>query len=402
MCALVSSHERLPPLQTPTSTPSRDGAPRPKRMVVPLVAAGLIGGLASVGILQVTGALGDSTPAHQPATASTAAATVTPATAEAAGSGATTRLNAGAVYAAASPGVVDITSTSRATDAGPFGGQEGAGTSTGTGFVVNADGRIVTAAHVVEGATKVTVTFSDGTTRTATVLGVDNATDLAVIKVDPSGLTLHPLRLGSSAALSVGAEVAAIGDPFGYKRSISTGIVAGLDRTVAAPNGYTVAHAIQTDAALNPGNSGGPLLDAAGNVVGVVDQIATGGGAKQNSGVGFAIPIDLVARELDTLSAGHEVRHAYIGVATSDASGATAGALVGDVAAGSPAASAGIRAGDVITSADGKTVKGASDLVAAIAAHAPGDKTQVTVLRGGGAKTFTVTLGTQPSTRTGG
>ncbi len=126
------------------------------------------------------------------------------------------------------------------------------------------------------------------------MLGTDEATDVAVLSVDPSGLTLHPLALGSSASLAIGDQVAAIGDPFTYQRSLSTGVVSGLDRTISAPNGFTVAHAIQTDAALNPGNSGGPVLDAGGHVIGIVDQIATNGSSQTSSGVGFAVPIDLV------------------------------------------------------------------------------------------------------------
>ena len=200
--------------------------------------------------------------------------------------------------------MVDITSrgiSSSGDGASPFGGPSQSGsTATGTGFVVDGKGHIVTAAHVVDGASSISVKFQDGTTRTAKVLGTDNATDVAVLSVDPSGLTLHPLALGSSASLSIGDEVAAIGDPFTYDRSLSTGVVSGLDRTISAPNGFTVAHAIQTDAALNPGNSGGPVLDASGRVIGIVDQIATNGSSETSSGVGFAVPIDLVRSELST------------------------------------------------------------------------------------------------------
>ena len=201
-------------------------------------------------------------------------------------------LDASSVYASAAPGVVDI-----AVDNG-----------SGTGFVVDKDGHIVTAAHVVNGANSISVKFQDGTTRKATVLGQDDATDVAVIKIDPSGLTLHPLTLGSSASVGVGDDVAAIGDPFGYARSISTGIVSGVDRTIKAPNGFTVAHAIQTDAAMNPGNSGGPVLNADGQVVGIADQIATDGSADQSAGVGFAVPIDLVKSALDDAQVGRHGR----------------------------------------------------------------------------------------------
>jgi putative serine protease PepD len=241
------------------------------------------------------------------------------------------------------------------------------------------------------------VKFQDGTTRTAKVLGTDEATDVAVLSVDPSGLTLHPLALGSSASLSIGDQVAAIGDPFTYDRSLSTGVVSGLDRTISAPNGFTVAHAIQTDAALNPGNSGGPVLDTSGRVIGIVDQIATNGSSQTSSGVGFAVPIDLVRSELSKLEAGQTVRHAYLGVSTSDLGTGTAGALIQSVTSSGPAAGAGLRSGDVVTRIGSATIKGTNDLVAAVAAHAPGDRVQVTVKRGSNTQTVTVTLGTQPT-----
>jgi putative serine protease PepD len=316
-------------------------------------------------------------------------------------------LNASGLYASASAGVVDITSKSSGSQATPgqFGGppQGGASTSTGTGFVVDKSGHIVTAAHVVDGASSVTVKFKDGATRTAKVLGTDDATDLAVLGIDPSGLTLQPLALGSSSSLRIGDAVAAIGDPFRYARSLSTGIVSGVDRTIQAPNGFTVAHAIQTDAALNPGNSGGPVLAADGTVVGVVDQIATGSsGADQSSGVGFAIPSDIVRSELAALIAGQSVHHAYMGVSTDDAAGSTPGAQVAAVGGGGPAQKAGLRAGDIVTTIDGKPVKGSSDLVAAIADHKPGDSIRVQVRRGSQTISATVQLAEQPATPTQG
>ena len=177
--------------------------------------------------------------------------------------------------------------------------------------------------------------------------------------------------------------------------SISSGIVSGLDRTIQAPNGYTVAHAIQTDAALNPGNSGGPILDSSGHVVGIADQIATGGGSsEQSSGVGFAVPIDLVTGELRALEAGRTVEHAFLGVSSGEST-TTTGALIAAVSAGSPASSAGLRAGDVVTAVDGQKVTGSSDLVAAIAQRDPGDRLALTVRRGGRTLTVNPTLGTQ-------
>jgi len=221
-----------------------------------------------------------------------------------------------------------------------------------------------------------------------------------VLKIDASGETLHTLKLASSSP-GIGDAVAAIGDPFGYARSISTGIVSGLDRTIQAPNGFTVAHAIQTDAALNPGNSGGPVLNANGQIIGIVDQIATNGNAEQSSGVGFAVPIAIVRSELSTLKSGAKVTHAYLGVATSDLS-TTSGATIASVSQGGPAAAAGLRTGDVVTKIGDTTVSGPNDLVAAIAAHHPGEKVTLIVRRGASTTQMTVTLGTQPAQSTSG
>jgi putative serine protease PepD len=368
----------------------------PSRGLAALLAlTALIGGVAGAGLLLVTGA-GDST--------STTTITQAPATLSSAANETTgaTGLNARALYAGTAAGVVDITSrgVTESTGGGgsPFGGQrQSTATATGTGFVIDGKGNIVTAAHVVDGASSITVKFQDGTTRTAKLLGKDNATDVAVLSVDPSGLSLHPLALGSSASLVVGDQVAAIGDPFTYDRSMSTGIVSGLDRTISAPNGFTVAHAIQTDASLNPGNSGGPVLNAAGKVIGIVDQIATNGSSQTSSGVGFAVPIDLVRSELPQLEAGQTVKHAYLGVSTSDASTATPGALIQSVTTGGPAANAGLRSGDIVTSIGTATIKGTNDLVAAIATHKAGDRVAASVRRGSQTIKVTVTLGTQPS-----
>ena len=392
-------YDRRPPggSPPPPAPPGRGGrGPRRRGLALLLILTALGGGVAGAGLLLLTGA-GDGT--------TTTTTTVTEATTAAAAqrsdaSNASGGLDARTLYANANPGVVDITSrgiSSSGGGASPFGGSNQSATATGTGFVVDGRGHIVTAAHVVEGASSISVKFQDGTTRTAKVLGTDEATDVAVLSIDPSGLTLHPLALGSSASLSIGDEVAAIGDPFTYDRSLSTGVVSGLDRTISAPNGFTVAHAIQTDAALNPGNSGGPVLDASGRVIGIVDQIATNGSSQTSTGVGFAVPIDLVRSELSKLEAGQTVRHAYLGVSTSDLGTGTAGALIQSVSSSGPAASAGLRSGDVVTRIGSAAIKGTNDLVAAVAAHAPGDRVQVTVKRGSSTQTVTVTLGTQPT-----
>ena len=372
----------------PPPRPVRYGRRAPLAML--LVASAVLGGGVSAGVLAATGALDGG------------ANTTTIVQSDGAGTtqGTASGLNADALYASSSAGVVDITShgvSSGSQQASPFGGPPQSGTATGTGFVIDSSGNIVTAAHVVDGASSITVTFQDGTTRHATVVSKDDATDIALLKIDASGLTLHPLKLGSSSSLGVGDAVAAIGDPFGYQRSLSTGIVSGLDRTVSAPNGFTVAHAIQTDAAVNPGNSGGPLLDASGKVVGILDQIATNGGSDQNSGVGFAVPIDLVKAELSKLKSGATIAHAYLGVATSGTSTGTAGATLAQVTRGGPADDAGLRAGDVVTRIGGAKIQNANDLVAAIAAHNPGDKVAITVSRRSSTVQLTATLGTQPA-----
>jgi putative serine protease PepD len=217
-----------------------------------------------------------------------------------------------------------------------------------------------------------------------------------VLHVNPSGLTLHPLALGSSSSLAVGDPLAVIGNAFGYNRSLSTGTVSGLDRTIQAPNGYLIAHVLQTDAAVNPGNSGGPVIDAQGQVVGIIDQIATGGsGVNQGSGVGFAIPIDPVKAELSQLEAGNSVAHPYLGIGLQDASINQQGAQVQSVASGSPAAAAGLQVGDLITAFNTTAVIGPSQLVADLAALKPGDQVTITVTRGSSTLKLTATLGSE-------
>ncbi len=277
---LHEDHEPVPPRRDPPSQagpPTR--GPGRRRLAAIVVTSALVGGLASGGLVLALGNDGGST--------TTIVRPDTNRTVSNSGSG----LDAKSLYARrrARRRRHHLARRARPRRQSPFGGPAQQGTATGTGFVVDKDGNIVTAAHVVDGASSITVTFQDGTTRTAKLLGKDDATDVAVLKVDASGLTLQPLSLGSSAALGAGDQLAVIGDPFGYQRSISTGIVSGLDRTIQAPNGFTVAHAIQTDAAMNPGNSGGPVLNSAGQVIGIADQIATGGSTEANTGVGFLV-----------------------------------------------------------------------------------------------------------------
>jgi putative serine protease PepD len=344
--------------------------------------AALLGAGAVTIVLLATGAVGN------PTTAAGAGGSVS------SGTSLASPLNPSAIYANAAPGVVAI--TARGISSSSAGSQPTA-VATGTGEIIDAQGDILTASHVIAGASSITVKFQDGTSRRAKVLGTDPSTDIAVLKINPSGLTLHPLPLGSSQLLSVGDPLAVIGSPFGYNRSLSTGVVSALDRTIQAPSGSLIAHAIQTDAAINPGNSGGPLLNAQGSVVGIVDQIATGGsGSNSATGVGFAVPIDVVKAELAQLEAGARVTHAYLGVGTTQSITNQPGALVDGVAPGSPAAAVRLRAGDLVTAVDGTNILGPSGFVAALTAHRPGDQITLTVQRGSTGLTFTATLGAQP------
>jgi putative serine protease PepD len=270
----------------------------------------------------------------------------------------------------------------------------------GTGIVLDKNGDILTNDHVVEGANRFNVSFdSSNATHSAKLVGTDPSDDLAVIKVDPSGLNLHPLTLGDSSTVQVGDTVYALGNPFGYTNSFSEGIVSGLDRSMTAPNGFTIGHSIQTDAAINPGNSGGPLLDANGDVVGINAQIASNSsnstGEGQNNGVGFAIPINTAKSVISQLEKSGHVSHGYLGVATSD--GNQAGATVASVQPGSPAESAGIQQGDVIKTIAGKAVNSSEDVVSAISGRKAGDKVTLGIEQNGSSRSVQVTLGEQPT-----
>jgi putative serine protease PepD len=352
--------------------------------VAPVAAALALGG--GVGAAVYAGVSGgSSSPATTTAAATTS--TVQPAARMQTVSGLTQ------VYKNASPGVVDITVAS--TSSGPsfgFGQQETQ--AEGSGFVYDTKGDIVTAAHVVDGANSIKVHFQDGKTATATLVGKDDSTDTAVVRVNVDPSELHPLTLGSSTSVQPGQEVVAIGSPFGLTETMTAGIVSAVGRTITAPNNFSISGAIQTDAPINHGNSGGPLLDTSGAVIGVNVQIDSNSNGSE--GVGFATPIDTVKSVADTLIAGGKVQHAYLGIQVSDAS--NGGAKVGTVLSGGPAGKAGLQAGDVITKIDGKQIASADDLTAVVNSYKPGDKITVVVTRSGSEKTLTITLGTRPNT----
>ncbi len=303
----------------------------------------------------------------------------------------------------------------------------GGGGGVGSGFVLNGDGEVATNAHVVtqgEGkdiqrAREVYVEFADGNRVKADIVGQDPNADIALLKVDPKGLTLRPLPLGSSADVRTGSPVAAIGSPFGERQSLSVGVVSAVDRDIQSLNGeFAIPGAIQTDAAINPGNSGGPLVDAAGRVIGVNQQIKTNSGGGE--GVGFAVPVDIVKRSLGALRETGDARYAFLGVGSVPLYPQLVdrfdlqvdrGAWVQDVQPDSPASRAGIRGGrgevrfqiqsyaqggDIITEVEGKPIADANDLSAVVAQFQPGQDVTVEVHRGGDTERIEVELGERP------
>jgi S1-C subfamily serine protease len=327
------------------------------------------------------------------------------------------------IYKSDSPGVAFIQATSTQAQSSPFDlfGTPQRRTASGSGFVVDKNGDILTNNHVVAGATDIKVALGDSKrTVPAQKLGADPSNDLALIRVDPDKVDLHPLTLGDSSKVQVGDPVVAIGNPFGLDRTVTTGIVSALQREIQAPNGFTISHVIQTDASINPGNSGGPLLNAAGEVIGINSQIATAGGGG-SVGVGFAIPIDTAREDVGKLRTGGQVKRAYLGIDGADIDSDVAkalnlpvdkGILVQNAFAGGPAAKAGIQGGsdqaningrdillggDIITSVDGHEVSGMQDVVDAVDAKNPGDDVTLEVIHGGERRTVTATLGERPA-----
>jgi len=337
------------------------------------------------------------------------------------------RLSVNEIYRRSAPGVVQVTTTSVQTVEpdpflSPFGfPEEQRQQALGSGFVIDKSGRIVTNFHVVEGAEDIEVSFSNRDSVKARLVGRDPSTDLAVLKVDVDARALTPLRLGNSDRVLVGDSVLAIGNPLGYERSVTAGIVSALHRPLTAPNDFTIDDVIQTDAAINSGNSGGPLIAANGQVIGVNTAIATGNtGARGNIGIGFAVPVNTVRDVASQLIDRGRVEHPFLGVAAQSIDKEIAdvfnlpveqGLLVVRVFDGSGADKAGLRAGttevvvagesyllggDVIVEIDGKQATTPEDLREAVSAKEPGDKIDIEAYRGDDKRSFEVTLGRQP------
>jgi S1-C subfamily serine protease len=384
-----------------------------------LVAVAITGGAATLGGASLFGQLGGGTTVRK---------IVIPASSAPASFAGGKSLSINEIYRRWAPGVVQITSTSIVNVpqdpffGNPFAPQQEQQQSLGSGFVIDKVGRIVTNFHVIEGAKSVQVSFSNGDNVKARIVGSDPSTDIAVLQVQAHSRALTPLAWGNSDTAQVGDSVVAIGNPFGYTRTATAGIVSAVDRPLTAPNNVSIGHAIQTDAALNHGNSGGPLLDTRGEVIGVNSQISTGNTGEQgNIGIGFAIPSNAVRSVVAQLIEKGHVEHAFLGINAQELTPSIAqlfrlpvthGLLVAHVQPGSAAAHAGLRGptnqvvvagvswplgGDIVVEADGVSTPTLNKLSDVIASHKPGDTIELVVYRGNAKQTIEVKLGRQRS-----
>ncbi len=396
-------------------------SPSPRQFAALLVSA-VLGGAVAVGAAVLIGGVdGDTTVVTQ--TVARPSSTFAP-------SGAGMSVNE--IYERAAPGVVRVNATDNSTSTDPdpqtdpFQGvpQRAA---LGSGFVIDKAGHIATNYHVIEGADNVTVSFSNRDTVKAEVVGSDPSTDLAVLRVESSASALTPLVLGDSDSVRVGDSVVAIGNPFGLDRTVTSGIVSALQRLITAPNRFTIDHVIQTDAPINQGNSGGPLLNTRGQVIGVNTQIETGTGTATsgNVGIGFAVPASTVKDVVAQILRTGRVEHAYLGITgqaiTDDVADrynlpVQQGVIVESVTTGSGAGKAGLEGGatqvvvagetyvlggDIIVSVEGKKISSIEELRDVIASHAPGDKVTLVIYRDAKKSSVTVTLGRRPASPQG-
>jgi S1-C subfamily serine protease len=392
-----------------------------RTFAIPFIAA-LVGGAVVAAAIAAFGGLSSST---STVTTVQSAAPIAPSNASQTSKGLTPH----DIYVRDAPGVAFVTSTvvqqGESSPFNLFGGGETQrqGQATGSGIVINNNGTILTNYHVVENAVKVQVSFQKGQNVEAKVIGKDPSHDLAILRIPTDGLTLHPLTLGNSSTAQVGDPVLAIGNPFDLERTLTTGVISALQREITAPNGFTINNVLQTDAPINPGNSGGPLLNVAGEVIGINSQIETGGSGNGSVGIGFAVPINLAKSELSQLEQGGTVRGAYLGLVSLAIDGSLSalnlpvnhGVLVQSVQKGTAAEKAGIKGGtatteggqiavggDIIVSVDGKAVNSSQELAGDIEAKKPGDTISIGLLTPNGKggwehKTVSATLGSRPN-----
>src|SRR3972149_4960352 len=374
------------------------------RSFAALLATAILGGVVAVGAVTLLGGLeGDTTVITE------TSASPNPPLASVGNA-----MSVNEIYERTASGVVQITSTS-----GNIGGASQQ-QALGSGFVLDKAGHIVTNYHVIQGADQIRVSFSNRDTVEAQRVGSDPSTDLAVLQVDTAASALTPLPLGNSDGVEVGDPVVAIGNPFGLDRTATSGIVSALQRLITAPNRFTIDHVIQTDAPINHGNSGGPLLNSRGQVIGVNTQIETGGGDSGNIGIGFSVPSNTVKDVVAQIMRTGRVDHAYLGItgqavnsgvadtynlpvaegvlveSVTSASGAGKGGLQGGQTQGGVAGETYVLGGDIIVAFEGKQISSIEQLRDAIAGHKPGDKVSIVIYRDAKKTSVTVTLGGEP------
>ena len=392
----------------PTTPDGGNTPPKPKGMkrVGAIALPAVVGAVTALAVLAGTGQLGggDTTIIRETASGvTTSVSSARDAATEAESAVPSKGLSVAEVVKRKSPAVVSISNETTQ------------GGSLGSGFLIDAAGHIITNAHVVDSASKTTVTFEDGTEAKGTILGVDTSTDVAVVKIDTVPTGVSPLPLGNSGGLTVGQEVVAIGNPYGYSGTATTGIVSALERVIESPSGFTIQNAIQTDAAINQGNSGGPLFDRDGRVIGINSQIASKNGG--NVGIGFAVPIDTVRPIVASIIASGKAQHAWIGIQGRELTPGLAeklglvgkrGVIVASLDDRGPANDAGMKAadsadaavpkgGDLIVAINGTPIADMADVSKAVASRKVGDQITITVLRDGKSETLTLTLKDRPA-----
>ena len=392
----------------PTTPDGGNTPPKPKGMkrAGAIALPAVVGAVTALAVLAGTGQLGggDTTIIRESASGvTTSVSSARDAATEAESAVPSKGLSVAEVVKRESPAVVLVSNETKQ------------GGSLGSGFLMDGNGHIVTNAHVVDGATKTVVTFQDGTEAKGTILGVDKSTDVAVVKIDKVPTGVSPLPLGNSGGLTVGQEVVAIGNPYGYSGTATTGIVSALERIIESPSGFTIQNAIQTDAAINQGNSGGPLFDRDGRVIGINSQIASQNGG--NVGIGFAVPIDTVRPIVASIIASGTAQHAWIGIQGRELTPGLAeklglvgkrGVIVASLDDRGPANDAGLKAadsadadvpkgGDLIVAVNGKPITDMADVSEAVASRKVGEQITITVLRDGKSQTLTLTLKDRPA-----